>query len=68
MIYELRAYIGKTKTLYTAIFTTMEAAKADANRLRKNTALNEIEMHGTITPLQPVNGKFEPIFSGCEYL
>ena len=51
MIYELRAYIGKTKTLYSAIFTTMEAAKSDSVKLLNLFRKNGESIYGYITPL-----------------
>lgn len=68
IIYELRAYIGKTKTLYNATFADIETAKADALRLQELTTINGVELHGKITPLQPQNGKFEPIVNGIVFL
>lgn len=68
IIYELRAYIGATKTLYSATFADMEAAKTDAKRLQELTAVNGVELHGKITPLQPQNGKFEPIIADTIFL
>ncbi len=62
MIYVLRAYIGKTKTLYSAIFTTMEAAKSDSVKLLNLFRKNGESIYGYITPLTATaDGKFTPV-------
>lgn len=60
MIYELRAYIGKTRTLYTAIYTNMAAAQNKVKTIRKNCELNGVELHGRITPLLAQGEEYEP--------
>lgn len=62
MIYELRAYIGKDKTLYTALFTTIEAAKADSEKLLHLFKDSEGSIYGYITPLTATaDGRFTPV-------
>ena len=60
-IYELRAYIGVTKTLYLVMFTNLEAAQKEVEKLRNIYTKNEIDLFGKISVLSPSNGRFEPI-------
>lgn len=60
MIYELCAYIGKTRTPYTAIYTSMTAAQNKVENLRKGCELNGLEIHGRITPLLAQGEEYEP--------
>lgn len=61
IIYELRAYIGISKSLYMILFTNMEAAQREAKRLQEHTRVNGVELHGKITPLRPAGDKYAPI-------
>lgn len=61
MIYEVRAYIGKGENLYTCIFTTMEAARKEVERLTNGCNLNGIKISGMIYTLSALNDKYEPI-------
>ncbi len=61
MIYEVRAYFGKCGNLYTCIFTTMEAASKEVERLINGCNLNDIKIFGMIYTLSAVSEKYEPI-------
>lgn len=68
MIYELRAYIGKTRTLYTAIFTNIEAAQNKAAGLRERCNRAEILLSGKITPLLANGNEYEPQTELTQYI
>lgn len=59
-IYELRAYIGKDDLAYTAIFTNIEAARNDADRLRQLCKRAKETICGSITPLKAERDRFKP--------
>ena len=61
MIYKVRAYLGKGQNLYTCIFTTMEAASKETERLIKGCNLNGVKVSGMIYTLSAINDKYEPI-------
>lgn len=60
-IYELRAYIGVTKTLYLVVFTNMKAARKEVEKLRNIYTKNEINLFGKISVLSPCADRYEPI-------
>lgn len=66
-IYELRAYIGKNDLAYTAIFTNIEAARNDADRLRQVCQNANETFSGSITTLKAHGDRFEPQFDSTEY-
>lgn len=57
-LYELRAYIGETRLYYTRLFTTMEAAVNEANRLIESGLFKDLRRGSAIYELEQVGDEF----------
>lgn len=55
-IYELRAYIGESQLIYTALFSTLNAAREKAEELRTRCA--EMQIQSTISRLSLVGEEY----------